>query len=77
MLDSSFSRVNKLFVMGFDNGSVKRNNAGAESHRRYFLPRVEIKDYNVLIDRRNFYDQNISGNITRYNELVKLTTEKN
>ena len=28
-----------------------------DSHRKYFLPRIDIKDYNVLIDGRNFYDQ--------------------
>ena len=37
---------------------------------------MEIKDYNVLIDGRNFYDQNINNSITRYNELLKLTTGK-
>ena len=36
---------------------------------------MEIKDYNVSIDG-NFYDQNINNSITRYNELLKLTTGK-
>ena len=76
LLDSSFQGVNRLFVMGFDNNTGKRNNADIEPHRRYFLPRVEIKDYNILIDERNFYDQSISDKITRYNELIKLTTGK-
>ena len=75
MLDS-FQGVNKLFVVGFDNNTVKRNNGDTESYRRYFLTRVEIKDYNRLIDGRNFYDQNISDKITRYNELIRLTTGK-
>ena len=62
--------------MGFDSNTVKRNTDNPQSHRRYFLPRVEVKDYNVLIDGRNFYDQNINDSITRYNELLKLTTGK-
>ena len=62
--------------MGFDNNTVKRNNGDAKSHRRYFLPRENIKDYNILIDGRNIYDQNISGKITRYNELIRLATGK-
>ena len=76
LLDSSYSGVNRLFVMDFDNGTIKRNNAEVESHRRYLLRRVNIKDYNILIYGRNFYDQNISDNITRYNELIKLTAGK-
>ena len=48
----------------------------AESHRRCFLPRIEIKDYYILMDGRNFYDQNINDSMTRYNELLKLTTQK-
>ena len=35
--------------MGFDTNTVKRNSEEEESHRRYVLPRIEIKDYNVLI----------------------------
>ena len=74
VLDTSFQSVSRLFVMGFDNDSIKRNNEDPQSHRRYCLPRIEIKDYNVLIDGRNFYDQNINDSITRYTELLKFTT---
>ena len=74
LLNSSFQGVNRLFVMGFDTNTVKRNSE--KSHRRYVLPRIDIKDYNFLIDGRSFYDQNISDKITRYNELSKLTTVK-
>ena len=76
LLDSSFQGVNRLFVMCFNNVNTKRNNAETESHRRYYLPRVEIKDRNLLIDVRAFYDQNITDNIIKYNELVNLTTGK-
>ena len=39
-----------------------------------FLPRVDIKDYNILIDGRNFYDQNISDDFKKYKELRKVMT---
>ena len=53
-LDASFQGVRRLFVLAFDIADggakqVKRNN-----HRKYFLPRVNITNYNVLIDGRNF-----------------------
>ena len=33
------------------------NNLGIKNNKKYFLPKAEIKNYNVLIDGRNFYDQ--------------------
>ena len=44
------------------------------SRRRYYLPRAEIKDSNILIDGRNFYDQNVNSSMVRCNELLKMTT---
>ena len=48
---------------------VKRN-----SDRKYFLPRVNITNYNVLIDGRNFYDQPINDIIKQYDEIRKTAT---
>ena len=39
-----------------------------------FLPTTNIRDYNILIDERNFYDQNISDEFKKYEELRKVTT---
>ena len=40
------------------------------------LPKCIIKDYNVIINGKNFYDQAIDSDIKRYNEIRKLTTEQ-
>ena len=47
-----------------------------DSHRKYFLPRVNMTIYSVLIDGRNFYDQPIDDQINKYDEIRKITTEK-
>ena len=31
------------------------------SSKRYYLPSVEIKDYNAMIDGKNFFDQPIKN----------------
>ena len=38
--------------------SFTRNNAGdnRDSFSHYYVPNVEIKDFNVLIDRKSFFD---------------------
>ena len=46
------------------------------NHRQYFLPRVDITNYNVLIDGRNFYDQPINDQIKKYDEIRKISTGK-
>ena len=40
-----------------------------DSHRKYFLPRAYITDYNVLIDGSYFYDQPIKDQIKKYDEI--------
>ena len=50
LIDPSFQRANRLFVLSFENDAHRR------SYKRYFLPTVEMKDYNVMIDGKNFFD---------------------
>ena len=65
-LDASFQGVNRLFVLAFDNTNNGSNKVRRNSHRKYILPRVDITNYNVFIDDRNFYDQPISNQIKKY-----------
>ena len=81
-LDVSFQGVSKLIAAAYKTDDIQRNANTEESRRRYYLPRAEIKDYNILIGERNFiligernfYDQNVNSSIVRYNELLKMTT---
>ena len=61
---------NRLFVLPYLND----NTSTVNSHRKYFLPRVEIKNYNIEIDGRNFYDQPITDLIKQFNEVRKIST---
>ena len=64
-LDASFQGVNRLFVLAFDNTNNGANKVERDSHRKYFLPRVNITNYNVLNDGKNFYDQPINDQIRK------------
>ena len=69
--DVSFQGVNKLFVLPYASG----NNVTDENpYRKYFLPRLRIKNYNIEIDGRNFYDQPINDSIKQYDEVRKVST---
>ena len=42
--------------------------------KKYFLPRVQIENYNIEIDGRHFYDQPINDLIKQYDEIRKIST---
>ena len=50
------------------------NQAGIKNNKKYLIPRVEIKNYNVLIDGRDFYDQPINDLQKQYDEVKKVST---
>ena len=49
LINPSFQGANGLFVLSFENEDDRA------SHSTYYLPEVEIKDYNGMIDGRNFF----------------------
>ena len=69
-LDSSFQGVTRLFVLAFHNDGDKK--VERKNHQKYFLPRVNISNYNVLINGRNFYDQPINDLVKQYDEIRKI-----
>ena len=76
-LNVSFQGVNRLFILAFDNTNNGDNKVERNSHRKYFLlPGVDITNYNVLIDDRNFYDEPINDQIKKYDEIRKIATGK-
>ena len=81
--DASFQGARRLFVLAFNNTAVNDDNNRVNNtnnrvlknnHTKYFLPRVSITNYNVLIDGRNFYDQPINDLVKQYDEIKKTAT---
>ena len=62
--------VKRLFVLAYEGGA---NRFTVDSDRRYFLPGVEIKIYNIKIDGRNFYHQPINDLIKQYDEVINVS----
>ena len=55
LVEPSFQGVNRFFVLAFDNDAQRTSN------KRYYLLNVETKDYNVMIDGKNFFEQPIKN----------------
>ena len=47
-----------------------------DGQRKYYLPRIDLKKYNVIIDGRNFYDNPIESDTEKYRELKRVMIGK-
>ena len=45
-------------------------------HSAYYLPKVEILDYNFMFDGKNFFGQPISSKLKTYGNIRKIATGK-
>ena len=66
LVEPSFQGVNRLFVLAFENDDDRT------SDDQYYLPTVEIKDYNIMINGENVFDQPIKNNKVTYNNIRKI-----
>ena len=72
-LDPFFQDVNRFFIMAYHatDNQYNRNN-----RRKCYLPRIDLKKYNVIIDGKFFYDNPIESDIEKYRELKKVMIGK-
>ena len=68
LVEPSFQGVNRLFVLAFENDDDRT------SFDEYYLPTVEIKDYNIMINGENLFDQPIKNNKVTYENIRKIAT---
>ena len=82
LIDPTFNNVNRLFVLAFQNQEDIKS-FYTQYHKKYYIPTVEIKDYNVIIDGEPFYEilmKNKEENykaITELNDLLRTGNEFN
>ena len=67
LVDTTFSNVNRLFVLSFENEDDRT------SYYKYYVPSVEIKDYNVLIDGNAFFELPIKNIEETYEKIIQIT----
>ena len=68
LVEPSFQGVNRFFVLAFENDTQRT------SHSGYYLPNVKIKDYNIMINGGNLFDQPIKNNKVTYENIRKIAT---
>ena len=68
LIEPSFQGVNRLFILAFENDTQRT------SHSHYYLPKVEIKDYNIVINGENLFNQPIKNKKIIYDNIRKIAT---
>ena len=70
LIDPTFTNVNRLFVLSF-----WRTNQGdnRDSFSHCYVPSVEIKDFNVLIDRKSFFDLPVKNEEEAYEKIIGMS----
>ena len=68
LIEPSFHGINRLFVLAFEDDAQRTSN------ERYYILNVETNDYNIMIDRKNFFDQPVKNNKVTYENIRKIAT---
>ena len=69
-IDPTFRKINRLFVLSFKNGD---DDPTGGFFYEYYMPLVEIKDFNALIDNKPFFDRAVKNKQGAYEELVEMS----
>ena len=73
LIDPTLTKVNSLFVLSFEiieENNVKKDDRDSFSH--YCVPNVEVKDFNVLIDGKSFFDLPVK-NEEAYEKIIEMS----
>ena len=67
----TFTNVNRLFVLTFENEDDRT------SFSKYYLPKVEIKDFNLLTDGKPFFEIPVKNKEEAYEAIIEMTKNNN
>ena len=67
LIDSTFTNVNRLFVLTYQNADDR------QSFSQFYLPRVMVKDYNVIIGKSAFFDLPIKIEEEAYEKIIDIS----
>ena len=68
LLDPTFTNVNRLFVLSYATDDDNR-----QSYFQFYLPKVMVKDYNVIIDKLAFFDLPIKTQEEAYEKIIDIS----
>ena len=71
LIGPTFTNVNRLYVLSFENEDDRT------SFSEYYVPKVEIKDYNVIIDGKSFFELPVKNKEETYEKIIEVRRNNN
>ena len=71
LIDPTFTKVSRLFVLSFARNAEKDHRV---SFSHYYVTNVQIKDFNVLTDRKSFFDLTVKNEEEYYKKIIEINT---
>ena len=70
LIDPTFTNVNRLFLLSFERNIIGDDR---DSFSDCYVPNVEIKDFNVLIDGKSFFDLTVKNEEEAYGNIIDMS----
>ena len=67
LIDPTFNKVNRLFALSFESEEDRT------SFSNYYTPKVEVKDFNVLVDGESFFDVPVKNKEEAYVKIIEIS----
>ena len=67
LTDPTFTNVNRLFVLAYQAAGNR------QSFSEFYLPRVIVKDFNVITDKLAFFDLPIKTEEEAYEKIIDIS----
>ena len=74
LIDPTFTTVNRLFILSFqrtEENNVKKDHRDSFTH--YYVPNVEINNFNVLIGGYGFFDFSVKNEEEAYEKIIEMS----
>ena len=67
LIDPTFTNVNRLLVLSLENEDDRT------SYSKYYIPKIEIKDFNLLIDGKLFFGIPVKNKEEAYEAIIEMS----
>ena len=67
LIDPTFTNVNRLFVLAYQTADDRH------SYSQFYLPKIMVKDFNVIIDKLAFFDLPIKNEEEAYEKIIGIS----
>ena len=75
LINPTFTNVKRISLLLFKNehGNDDENESVRTSFSKYYVPKVEIKDFNVLIDGKPFFEIPVKNKEKAYEAIIEMS----